>query len=99
MVWIQAFFFIGTAGSVVAEDGESAALFTRRIKPLFREKCLACHGEDKEAKEGGFDLRSLQTAAHGGDSGAPGVVPMHPEQSSVYLAVTRSENAFSACMS
>ena len=96
MLWSGACVFAGAAGSVVAEDGESAALFTRRVEPIFREKCLACHGEDEEAREGGLDLRSLQTVARGGDSEDPGVVPMHPEQSSVYLAVTRSENAFSA---
>ena len=99
MLWSGLCIFAGAAGSAVAEDGESAALFTRRVEPIVREKCLACHGEDEEAREGGLDLRSLQKVAHGGDSENPGVVPMHPEQSSVYLAVTRSENAFSACMS
>ena len=96
MLWSGACVFAGAAGSVVAEDGESAALFTRRVEPIFREKCLACHGEDEEAREGGLDLRSLQTVARGGDSEDPGVVPMHPDRSSVYLSVTRRENAFSA---
>ena len=59
MVWVGLFVLIGTAGSVVAEDGENAALFTRRIAPLFREKCLACRGEGKEARESGLDLLSL----------------------------------------
>ena len=27
---------------------ESEVLFTRRIAPLFREKCLGCHGQDVE---------------------------------------------------
>ena len=99
MLWSGLCIFAGAAGSVVAEDGENATLFTRRVEPTVRKKCLACHGEDEGAREGGLDLRSLQTAAHGGDSENPSVVPMHPEQSSVYLAVTRSENAFSACIS
>ena len=80
-----------------AERNEtSEQLFVRRIVPLLREKCLACHGEDVEAREGGLDLRSLQTVAGGGDSEDPGVVPMHPERSSVYLAATRSDDVFSA---
>ena len=70
MVWIVVFVLVGTAGLVVVEDSESAALFTRRIEPLFREKCLACHGEDKETEENGLDLWSLQTATHGGRSNA-----------------------------
>ena len=81
----------------LAERNEmSEQLFVRRIVPLLREKCLACHGDDVEAREGGLDLRSLQTGARGGDSEEPGVVPMHPDCSSVYLAVTRNDDAFSA---
>ena len=86
--------FAGVA--VSAEYDESALLFTRHIAPLFREKCLACHGEDVEAREGGLDLRSLQAVTDGGDSEDSGVVPMHPEHSSVYRAVTRTDDAFSA---
>ena len=86
--------FAGVA--VSAEFDESALLFTRHIVPLFREKCLACHGEDVEAREGGLDLRSLQAVTDGGDSESPSVVPMHPEHSAVYRAVTRTDDAFSA---
>ena len=81
----------------LAERNEmSEQLFVRRIVPLLREKCLACHGDDVEAREGGLDLRSLQAVARGGDSEEPGVVPMHPDRSSVYLAITRNDDAFSA---
>lgn len=94
---ILGFGFLVFAGvAVSAEYDESALLFTRHIAPLFREKCLACHGEDVEAREGGLDLRSLQAVIDGGDSEDPGVVPMHPEHSSVYRAVTRTDDAFSA---
>jgi sugar lactone lactonase YvrE len=86
-----------SVGMAFAERNEtSEQLFVRRIAPLLREKCLACHGDDVEAREGGLDLRSLQTVAGGGGSEEPGVVPMHPERSSVYLAATRSDDAFSA---
>ena len=93
---------VGTKSLFVASHGRdrknqmSEQLFVRRIVPLLREKCLACHGDDVEAREGGLDLRSLQTVARGGDSEEPGVVPMHPDRSSVYLAVTRNDDAFSA---
>ena len=94
---ILGFGFLVFAGvAVSAEYDESALLFTRHIAPLFREKCLACHGEDVEAREGGLDLRSLQAVTDGGDSESPSVVPMHPEHSAVYRAVTRTDDAFSA---
>ena len=86
-----------SAGMAFTERNEtSEQLFVRRIVPLLREKCLACHGDDVEAREGGLDLRSLQAVARGGDSEEPGVVPMHPDRSSVYLAITRNDDAFSA---
>ncbi|HAZ32337.1 MAG TPA: hypothetical protein DCY63_00705, partial [Acidimicrobiaceae bacterium] len=78
-----------SAGLASTERNEtSEQLFVRRIVPLLREKCLACHGDDVDSREGGLDLRSLQTVARGGDSEEPGIVPMYPDRSSVYLAVT-----------
>lgn len=75
---------------------ESEVLFARRIAPLFREKCLGCHGLDPEMIEGGIDIRSIMPLITGGDSGEAGVVPGQPEKSSIYLAVLRDEEEFSA---
>lgn len=78
-------------------DGDrSEVLFARRIAPLLREKCLACHGAPTNDIEGGLDLRSLAAMTAGGDSEEPGVVPGKPTDSSVYLAAVRAEDAFSA---
>ena len=75
---------------------DSEILFTRRIAPLLREKCLGCHGNNPDEMEGGFDVRSLKTLTAGGDSEEPGVVPGKPEASSIYLAARREEDLFSA---
>lgn len=74
----------------------SDVLFTRRIAPLLREKCLGCHGEKPDEIEGGLDLRSIETLTVGGDSEEPGIVPGKPESSSIYLAAARREEIFSA---
>ena len=81
--------------SVEAFD-ESEVLYVRRIEPLFREKCLGCHGNDPEDIQGGIDLKSWQSVIDGGDSGQPGAIAGNPEESSILLAAARGEDEFSA---
>lgn len=71
----------------LSDDAEQ--LFVRRITPLFHEKCLACHGNDEAKISGGFDMRTLATMLKGGDSETPGLIVGKPEESPLYLAVTR----------
>ncbi|QDS94564.1 Planctomycete cytochrome C [Roseimaritima multifibrata] len=75
---------------------ESEILFVRRIAPLFREKCLGCHGQDPELIEGNLDFRSIHPLTAGGESGEAGIVVGNPEESSIYLASLRGEEDFSA---
>jgi hypothetical protein len=75
---------------------DSEILFVRRIAPLLREKCVACHGDKANEIEGGLDVRSLELLTAGGDSEEPGIVPGKPEASSIYLAAERGEESFSA---
>jgi len=77
---------LALATSLHAKDAE--LLFVRRIAPLFQEKCLACHGNDEKIK-GDFDMRSREAVLKGGESEKPGIVPGKPEESPLYLAVTR----------
>ena len=70
-----------------AEDAES--LFVRRVWPLFQEKCLACHGNDEKKIKADYDMRTLESATKGGESGSTALVPGKPEESPLYLASTR----------
>ena len=79
-----------TASSLHAEDAE--ALFVRRVWPLFQEKCLACHGNDEKKIKGGYDMRTLESAAQGGESEVKALVPGKPEESPLYLASTRTHD-------
>jgi len=65
-------------------------LFTRRVAPLLREKCLACHGHDEARIKGGLDLRTRAEALLGGDSAKPALVAGRPEESPIYLAARRN---------
>lgn len=77
----------GLRGSPV--DPEAAALFTRRIHPLLKDKCFRCHGDGEEL-EGDLDLRSRTTMLQGGKRG-PALVPGRPAESLIYEAVKRTE--------
>jgi mono/diheme cytochrome c family protein len=72
------------AGSSSAEE-----LFARRIQPLFKEKCLACHGDDPQKIKGGLDMRTRASLLKGGESEKPSIVPGKPDASPLWLAVTR----------
>lgn len=65
LICLLATFPLAVSSSAVnAEDkeaGEAAErLFVRRVWPLLNEKCLACHGDDVETREGGWIFRSEQ---------------------------------------
>ncbi len=78
------------ASALHAEDAES--LFVRRVWPLFQEKCLACHGNDEKKIKAGYDMRTLESAIQGGESGVRALVPGKPEESPLYLASTRQHD-------
>lgn len=71
-------------------------LFIRRISPLFQDKCLGCHGNDVRKIKGEFDMRTRESTLKGGESNRPSVVPGKPEESPIYLSVTRSHKDWDA---
>jgi mono/diheme cytochrome c family protein len=74
-----------------AEDAPDA-LFVRRIEPLIQEKCLACHGKDREKIKSDYDMTTRESFFRGGESGEAAVVPGKPEKSPVYLSVLRTHD-------
>jgi hypothetical protein len=70
---------------------EAEALFGRQVLPLLKQRCTACHGDDAKKVRGGLDLRTLEAARRGGDSGKPALVPGAPERSALYLALTSTD--------
>ncbi|MBI1348438.1 DUF1549 domain-containing protein [bacterium] len=76
-----------------AEATEAEILFATQVQPLLVEKCLACHGDKADDIQGGLDLRALSSTLKGGESGEAAIVPQHPEQSSLFRAVTWDDEA------
>src|SRR5438067_2129640 len=66
------------------DTSASEPSFESDIHPLFRAKCLRCHGE--KGRKGELDLRTLAGVLKGGESGAV-VVPGDPEKSLLYEKV------------
>ncbi|SVC04282.1 uncharacterized protein METZ01_LOCUS257136, partial [marine metagenome] len=73
-----------------AEKEATEVLFARKVLPLFKAKCIVCHGEDPKKKlKGDLDMRTLAGLLKGGESEEPSIFPGKPLQSPLYLAVTR----------
>ena len=72
-----------------AQEIKAEVVFARKVQPLLKAKCLACHGEDPEKIKGDLDMRTRAGLLKGGESEEPSIVPGKPLQSPLYLAVTR----------
>ena len=58
---------------VAGKAADPTVDFAREIRPIFQERCLACHGS--QAQMHGFRLDRRSDAFRGGDSGVPAIVP------------------------
>lgn len=71
---------------------EGEKLFALAVRPIFREKCIACHGADGDELQGGFDLRTRAAMAAGGESFGHDVLkPGDGDGSILYRVVARTE--------
>jgi hypothetical protein len=82
--------FVGFARASLAADEQSTRsieFFEKKIRPILREHCTKCHGDDARKVKGGLRLDSREALLHGGDSG-PAVVPGKPENSRLIEAIS-----------
>ena len=78
-----------------ADPTEGEKLFALKVKPLFNEKCLACHGKDPKKIKSSFDMRTRSAVLTGGDEfGNTAVIPGKGEESFLYKMVARTEEDF-----
>ncbi len=77
------------------EVSEGEKLFALKVKPLFAEKCNACHGDEPEKLKGDFDMRTRESMLKGGGYfGGDVVVEGRGEESFLYLTTTRTEEDY-----
>lgn len=61
--------------------------FQHHVRPLFEQRCIACHGEVASA---GLDLRNLEAAVRGSSSG-PVILPGDPTGSVLWKKIASDE--------
>ena len=86
---------VGTAALVLsvcslnaAADEVTERLFTLKVLPLLKDKCLGCHGGDQEDIKGDFSVLTREALLHGGESEEPAVVPGHPDEGTLVSAIS-----------
>lgn len=85
-VLIRATCFLAcTAGA--AADHDSDRLFTLKVLPLLKEKCVGCHAGAATDLKGDFAVNSREGLLKGGESGEASIVPGKPSESILYQAV------------
>ncbi|MFT4546477.1 MAG: mono/diheme cytochrome c family protein [Verrucomicrobiales bacterium] len=91
----QALATLAMLGLAHAKPSEGEKLFALKVKPLFAEKCMACHGDDPEKLKGDFDMRTREAILAGGETfGKEVLVPGKGDKSYLYITTTRSEEDY-----
>lgn len=70
-------------------------LFALKVRPLFAEKCMACHGDEPDKIKGDLDMRTREAMLKGGENfGAEVLMPGKGEKSYLYITTTRTEEDY-----
>ncbi len=63
--------------------------FTNDIAPIFVQKCLTCHGAEKN--KGGYRLDTFEALLKAGSSKDASITPRHPESSKLFQLITATD--------
>ena len=72
-----------------ANQLEAQLTFEEHVRPIFKQQCFHCHGEEEELP-GGLDVRLVRLMQAGGDSGSA-IVPANPEESLLWQRIESDE--------
>lgn len=84
------FVFAGAWFGLRAVAAEEPIQFNRDIRPILAEKCLACHGPDKNKREGALRLDNGEGAFENRD-GKTALVPGKPDDSELIRRVLSTD--------
>ncbi len=94
---LSGFFFAGrgTAGLGGSMQLPAVVDYNFHIRPVLSDKCFACHGPDKNAREADLRLDTEEGAykALKETAGAHAFVPGHPDQSEAYRRITSRDES------
>lgn len=69
-----------------ADEG-AERLFTLKVLPLLKDKCLGCHGGDVNDIKGEFSVLDRESLLHGGESEEPAIIPGKPDEGTLMNAI------------
>jgi cytochrome c553 len=75
---------------LLAASSALAVDFVTDIEPVFADRCLECHGPDKQKSQ--FRLDRLANLLSGGNTGEPAVMPGSPESSFLLKLIKHEES-------
>ena len=72
-----------------AEPAETTIEFNRDVRPIFADKCFACHGPDKGQRKGDFRL-DVEKEVFARRENGHAIVAGKPDESQLYKRITHS---------
>src|SRR5438093_755975 len=69
--------------------GDQSVSFTNDIAPIFVQKCLTCHGAEKN--KGGYRLDTFESVLKAGSSKEASVTPGKPEASALFQRISTTD--------
>lgn len=81
---------VSIAASVPAPsvaDQAAERLFTLKVLPLLKDKCVGCHGGDQEDVKSNFNVLTREALLRGGESEVPSIVPGKPDEGTLVAAI------------
>ncbi len=73
-------------------SADQLSFFEKNIRPVLVEHCYKCHSTESDKVKGGLTLDTKQGTLLGGESGHPGITPGSLAESSLYEAITCSND-------
>lgn len=89
IVFFVCVFDLVVVANKTQKPSEIDLLFLTKIKPLMKEKCMGCHGENPDKIKGEYIMLTRDEMLAGGESGEKAIIPGQPEQSYLIELIRR----------
>jgi mono/diheme cytochrome c family protein len=78
--------------AVAGQSADQGVQFNRDIRPIFSDKCFACHGFDPKTRKAGLRLDTLEGATAANAEGEKAITPGDVSKSSTWKRITSTDS-------